>query len=113
MFWVWFNASAALLESAGIAKAMGVSTTLGAGNGLQTAVSGLNQIESGGISAESVVGLAVIGTGAVETFIGGLSAGPRIMVNIGLPLEIVVFLHAPVALLGGRMLIYTLAQREL
>ncbi|WP_435551949.1 hypothetical protein [Natrinema sp. CGMCC1.2065] len=113
LFWIWFSASAALLEATGIAKAMGVSTSLGAGEGLQTAVNGLNTIESGGVSAESIVGLTTIGTGAIQTFVGGLSAGPRIMINVGLPAEIVVFLHAPVGLLAGRMIIYGLAQREL
>jgi len=113
LFWIWFDASAALLEATGIAKAMGVSTSLGAGEGLQTAVNGLTAIQSGGVSAQSLVGLTAVATGAVETFVGGLSAGPRILVNIGLPLEFVVFLHAPVGLLAGRMIIYTLAQREL
>lgn len=113
LFWIWFSAAAAVLEAVGWAKEVGVSTSLGAGEGLQTAVDGLNQIESGGVSAESVVGLTTIGTGAIETFVGGLTAGPRILSNVGMPAELVVFLHAPVGLLAGRMIIYALAQREL
>ncbi len=113
LFWIWFDASAALLEATGVAKAMGVSTSLGAGDGLRTAVNGLTQVQSGGVSAQSLVGLTTVATGAVEIFIDGLSAGPRILINIGLPPTIVLFLHAPVGLLAGRMIIYALAQREL
>lgn len=113
LFWIWFNAAAAFVEAIGWAKAVGISTSLGAGNGIQTAVEGLQQIESGGVSAESVVGLYIIGAGAIETFVGGLSAGPRILATVGFHPAFIAFLHAPVGLLAGRMIIYAIAQREL
>jgi len=113
MFWLWFMASAALLEATGVAQSMGVSTTLGAGAGLQTAVQGASTISAGGISAQSMVGIATIVTGMAQTLTGGLTAGPRIMANVGIPPAFIAFLHAPIALLAGRMLIYTLSRRSI
>lgn len=113
MFWIWFTSAAALLESVGVTAAMGVPTSVSAGDKLSEATAALKTISSGGVSAESVVGLYTMGTSVIETFLVGLTAGPRIMVAVGLPMEFVIFLHAPIGLLGGRMFIYMLAQRSL
>ena len=113
LFYLWFSAAGALMEAVGVAENMGLSTNWSVGDGLERSVDGLSAISGGGISVEALVGIYTLITGAVQTFIGGLSAGPRLMLAAGVPMEIVVFLNAPVALLGGRMIIYAFSGRDL
>lgn len=113
MMYLWITASASVIEGIGVAEDFGINSSIGVDSGLATAVQGLNDIEGGGISAESLVGLYSLGSGAVETLVGGLTAGPRIALGLGIPAEFVVFLFAPVPLLAGRMFIYALSGRDL
>jgi len=115
MFYIWVSASAGVLQSAGIPKQMGVNIdgAITMERSLQQAIGGLQSIESGGFSFESLVGVYDMVAGAVGTFIGALSAGPEMMVAIGVPGELVAILSLPLAFLGARLGIYALSERDL
>lgn len=113
MFYVWFMAAGALIDSVGLTDAMGVAGTTSAGDRFGEAIESLNQISGGGISAESLIGIYTLVTSSIEGFLLALTAGPRLLVNVGIPMEFVIFLHAPIALLAGRLLIYTWSGRDL
>ena len=113
MAYIWFMAAAALLDTTGVTDAMGVSSQTSAGQTFGEAIEALNSISGGGISAESLIGIYTIVTTSIEGFLLALTAGPRILVNVGIPLSFVVFLHAPIALLAGRQLLYVLSGRQL
>lgn len=113
MFYLWVSATASAIEAIGVASDMGLETVLSVDSGLQGAVDGLNTIQSGGISAESLVGLYSVAFNAIKIFVGGLTAGPRLMIAAGIPAEFVLFLSAPIPLLAGRLVIYSLTGRDL
>lgn len=113
MFYLWLTAAANLIEVTGVASAMGVDTGVHAGDRLHDAVSALGQVQGGGGAAESLLGVFNLISNSVWTFTSALSAGPRILSGLGIPIEIVIFLHAPVALFAARLGIYALSGREL
>jgi len=113
MFYVWLTAAANLLESTGIAGALGVETSTSVAKEINDAVTALGDVSGGGVAAESLLGVFTVLANSVQAFTAGLTAGPRLLSSIGLPIEFVIFLHAPVALLTARLGIYALSGREL
>lgn len=113
LFYLWVSATASAIEAIGVAADMGLETVLSVDSGLENAVDGLNSIQGSGGTAEALVGIYTVGTAAIEIFVGGLTAGPRLMIAAGVPAEFVLFLAAPVPLLAGRMMIYGLTGRSL
>ena len=112
LFYVWLTATAALLEGIGWLESIGVTSTAGAGDTLSDGIAELNDIEAGNLAVESLISIYLVLTTTVESFLQALTAGPRIMLNLGVPLEFVAFVHAPLALLAGRFLIFMLSGRE-
>ena len=112
LFYVWLNATAAFVEAIGWLEALGVQSGAGAGDTLSDGIAELNDIEAGNLAVESLISIYLVVTTTIEAFLGALTAGPRIMLNMGVPLEIVAFLHAPLALLAGRFTIFILTGRE-
>lgn len=113
MFYVWVTAGANLLESTGILSSMGVSAGTSAAGEFSEAVDALGKISGGGVSVESLIGVFTVLASSIEGFTAALTAGPRLMVELGVPLPIAAFLHAPVALLAARLGIYALSGRDL
>lgn len=113
MFYVWLTAAANLLESTGLAAAMGVTTPTSAAQKLQNAVDALGDVSGGGVAAESLLGVFTVVTESISAFTAALTAGPRILASLGIPIEIVLFLHAPAALLAARLGIYALSGRDI
>lgn len=113
LFYVWFIASAGLMDSVGLTDAMGVAGTVSAGEQFGEAITELNNISGGGISAQSLVGIYTVVSSSIEGFLLALTAGPRLLANIGIPMPFVIFVHAPVALLAGRLMLYVLSGRDL
>ena len=112
LFYVWLTASANLMRETGIADALGIATTATAGESFREALEALQNLSGGGIAPESVVSIYTVTTASAEGFLVALTAGPRLMVNLGIPTEFVVFLHAPLGLLAGRYLIYMFSGRD-
>lgn len=113
LFYVWLTSAANLVESTGLASAMGISTSTSAAAEINNAVEALGNVSGGGVAAESLLGVFTVLASSVQAFTAALTAGPRLMSSLGIPLPIVVFLHAPVALLAARLGIYALSGREL
>lgn len=112
MFYTWLTAAANLLESTGIAGAMGVKTPTSVGQEVDQAVEAFGSVTGTGGAQETLLGVFSVVTNAAEAFTAGLTAGPRIMAAMGVPPEIVVFLHAPLGLLAARFGVYMLSGRE-
>lgn len=112
LFYVWLTATAAFVEAIGWLESIGVTGSAGAGETLSEGIAELNDIEAGNLAVESLISIYLVVTTTIEAFLRGLSAGPRIMLNLGVPLEIVAFIHAPLALIAGRFLIFMLTGRE-
>jgi hypothetical protein len=113
MFYIWLTAAANLVESSGIAASLGHTAQVTAGDKLQQAVNSLSNITSTGLSIESLTGAFVALTSSVEAFGLALSAGPRILLGLGIPPLLVAFIHAPVGLLAARLGAYALTGREI
>ena len=113
MFYIWLTAAANLIESTGMTDAFGVATSTSVGEELGDAVDALGQVSGGGVAAESLLGVFSVVTESISAFSAGLTAGPRVMSSLGVPMAIVVFVHAPVALLAARLGIYALSGREI
>lgn len=113
MFYFWLTAAANLLMETGVAQSMGVSTSLSAGEKLVAAEESLRSIEASGIAVESLVGVFVAVAKVMEALAAGLTAGPRLLLNLGIPSPLVVFLFAPMPLLAGRLIIYALSGRDI
>lgn len=113
MFYLWLSGAANLIQATGISNAMGLATNYAAGEKLEQAVAALSSVTGGGVGIESLIGIFLLLARAVEAFAAGLTAGPRLMANMGIPLPLVVFIHIPVALLAARLGIYALSGREL
>lgn len=112
LFYIWLTAAANLLIETGFTDAMGIALNTSAGDQLAEAVRALGDIEAGGLSAESLLGVYTVVTSAADGFLVGLTAGPRILIGLGIPLVFVVFIHAPLGLLAARFGIYMLAERS-
>lgn len=112
LFYIWLTAAANLLIETGFASAMGIALNTSAGDQLAEAVQALGDIEAGGLSAESLLGVYTVVTSAANGFLVGLTAAPRIMIGLGIPLVFVTFIHAPLGLLAARFGIYMLAERS-
>mgnify|MGYP000311812585 CR=1 FL=1 len=113
MFYVWLTAGASLLEITGISESMGLSTEFSVGSQIQQSVDALGSISGGGLGVESLIGVFTLVTSSIQVFASALTAGPRLMIAMGIPVEIAVFLHAPAALLAGRLGIYALSGRDI
>lgn len=113
LFYLWFTASANLITEVGWTKAMGVSGTASVGGEISEAVAELGNINAGNLAIESLVSVYLVVTTTIKSFLLALSAGPRLLINVGMPIEIVLFIHAPIPLLGGLMLVYAISGREL
>lgn len=113
LFYVYWTAAANLIEVVGWTEAIGIAGQTGVGETLSDAVAELGSINAGNLAVESLISVYLVITTAVETFLVALSAGPRLLVNLGIPIEFVLFIHAPVPLLAGRLLIYAASGREL
>lgn len=113
LFYVWLTAGANLLVEIGFADALGIALQTTAGESFGEAVAALGDIQAGGLSAESLLGVFTVISNSVQAFLVALTMGPRFMLNLGIPSVFVVFIHAPIGLLGARLLIYTLSGREI
>lgn len=110
-FYVWLTAASNLLLETGFVAASNQQAPVAASDRLTQGIAQLQNIETGNIAAESLLGLYVAVSAAVEGFLTALTAGPQILLSLGVPMAFVAFLHAPLALVAGRFGIYVLSGR--
>ena len=112
LFYVWLTASANLLIETGFTEAIGVPLEVSAGTQLQDSIEEFGQIEGGGLSVESLIGVFNLVTNSAEAFGLAVVAGPRLMTGLGIPIVFVLFIHAPLGLLLARFGIYMISERS-
>ncbi|MFD2655335.1 hypothetical protein ACFSUP_04370 [Gracilibacillus thailandensis] len=112
VFFVYFTAAANLLEITGLAAAMGASTSFTAGNEFQSAVTALQSIQAGSGLTDTLIGIYTGVTNGFRAFLAGVTAGPRLLVNAGVPASFVAFLFAPATVWIGIDIAYYLSGRQ-
>lgn len=113
VFYLFFTGAAALLETAQITTAMGVSVDGSVPAKLEKAKQQMSTIESGGGFGETLWGLYNAVASSVEVMFAAVSAGPRLLTNAGVPPEITAFLFAPAVIIIGVDIAYALSGRDL
>jgi hypothetical protein len=113
LFYVWLAASANLLVEVGFAKTIGVSLETTAGGKFEQALTEFGNIQASGLASDSLIGVYIVIATSVQGFVAALTVAPRFLLNLGIPSVFVVFLHAPLALLGTRLLIFVVSGREI
>lgn len=113
MFYIWLTAASNLLIEVGFTDAIGVSLETSAGGEFEEGIDALGNISASGLSADSLLGVFTVVGNSLDVFVAGLTAAPRLLTNLGIPIEFVVFLHAPLGLLTARLVIFTISGREL
>jgi hypothetical protein len=110
---VFLNAGAELMRSSGIAEAMGANPEPGAGAKMEAALEAARKVNQGGGGfGDTLFQLFVAVTNSFEAVFKFVTAGPSMLINIGIPEPLVLFLFAPVALLVGRDIAYMLTGRS-
>ena len=112
VFFVFFTAAANLLELTGLAAAMGVSTEFTAGSEFRDAVTALQTIQAGSGLTDTLIGIYTGVTNGARAFVAGVTAGPRLLVNAGVPAMFVGFLFAPAVVWMGIDIAYYLSGRQ-
>ena len=112
MFYAWLTAAANLVESSGLAAALGAHTPTSARSQVGDAINAFGDVSGTGGAQESLLGVFSVVTESGEAFTDALTAGPRILAAMGVPPVIVAFLYAPLGLLAARFGIYLLSGRD-
>jgi hypothetical protein len=108
---VFLNSAAELMRSTGIAAAMGANPEPGAAAKMQTALEATRKIQPGGGFGKTLFQLYISVTSSFQAVFEFITAGPSMLINIGIPEPLVVFLFAPAALIIGRDIAYLLIGR--
>jgi hypothetical protein len=109
---VFLNAAAELMRSSGIAEAMGADPEPGAAAKMQAALEAARNIEPGGGFGATLFQLFIAVARSFEAIFEFVLAGPSMLINIGIPEPLVLFLFLPVPLLIGRDVAYLLTGRS-
>lgn len=112
VFFVYFTAAANLLEVTGLAAAMGATTNFTAGSEFTAAVGALENIQAGSGLTDTLIGIYTGVTSAMRAFVAGVTAGPRLLINAGVPASFVAFLFAPATVWVGIDIAYYLSGRQ-
>jgi hypothetical protein len=109
---VFLNAAAELMRSSGIAEAMGANPEPGAGAKMEAALEAARKVDQGSGVADTLFTLFHAVTNSFEAVFKFVTAGPSMLINIGIPEPLVIFLFLPVPLLIGRDVAYMLTGRS-
>jgi hypothetical protein len=109
---VFLNSAAELMRSSGVAEAMGADPEPGAAAEMQAALDAARSIEPGGGPGDTLFQLFVAVANSLEAVFEFVLAGPSMLINIGIPEPLVLFLFAPAALIVGRDTVYLLTGRS-
>lgn len=107
---MFLNAGAELLRAAGIAQAMGINDP-GAAAEMNDATSSARDITASGGGLDTLYQLYITATQGVSAIFEFVWSGPSMLINIGVPEPIVVFLFAPLAVVVGIDIVYYLTAR--
>ena len=112
VFYVFLGAAVTLFASTGVFDAMGVPGTISAGDALTNAAGALEDLSASSGVTDTLI---AVYSGVTSAFLGfalGVFAGPQLLINIGIPAEIVIFVHAPIGIFVGLDVAYLFSGRE-
>jgi len=108
---VFLNSAAELMRATGIAEAMGANPEPGAAAKMQAALEAGRNIQPGGGFGRTLFQLFISVTRSFQAVFEFVTAGPSMLINIGIPEPLVFFLFAPAALIIGRDIAFLLIGR--
>jgi len=112
VFYLIFSAALTMLETIGWFDAMGMGGSISAGTKLQEASMAATQLSASGGFTDTLIALYVGATSTFQGFALGVFAGPQLLINMGVPLSIVGFIHSPLIVLVGLDGLYILTGRD-
>lgn len=109
---MFLNAGAELIRSSGIAADWGMNPGPGAGQKLSEAADAFQAIQVGSGLGETLFAAYLTVTKTIDAMFTAATAAPDMLINLGIPDIIVVFVFAPLPILIGRDIIYMLVGRS-
>jgi len=110
---VALNASALLVGFAGLGPALGYQPTVGGDDKIEQANQTAGDVDSDRGAFDSFVGAVISAAQQLFTIFEGVTAGPRMIINLGVPAPIVTALAAPLYIIVGLDLLQVLSGRSI
>jgi len=111
VFFIFFNASAILIEVSGTAAAMGVEAPVGITTGLDEATGAVNGLAASNGVGDTLFGSFTAAARTIEVMAKGVFAGPIMLTSAGIPTPIVTFLFAPAGIIVAMDLLHATTGR--
>jgi len=110
---VALNSAALLVGAVGVGQDVGYQPTVGGDSQIDDANSSADSVSSNRGAFDSFVGAVITAAQTLMTIFGVVTAGPRMVMNLGVPSAIVVPLAAPLYILVGIDLLEIISGRSL
>jgi hypothetical protein len=112
VFYIIFNAALTLLETVGWFDQIGIGGNVRAGTKLQEASEAIRSFSAGGGITDTLIAVYAGATSTFQAFALGAFAGADLLIGLGVPASIVIFIHSPLPIFIGLDGLYTLSGRE-
>jgi len=112
IFLILLNASAAFVGQTDFAKQTGVELQIGGGDQIERAEQQAKNINVNRNGLDSFVGAIIAATSIMTTMVSVVVAGPAMLINLGAPAPLVVFIAAPIYVLIGLDIAYMMSGRQ-
>lgn len=114
IFLVALNASAIVIGAVGLGADLGYQPTIGGDGEIQNANESAANVEAQSDSAfDTFVGAVISAASTITTILGVVTAGPQMLVNLGVPAFIVLPLATPLYILVGIDILQIISGRDL
>jgi len=110
---VALNSAALLIGAVGVGEDIGYQPTVGGDSQIDQANSSADSVSSDRGAFDNFVGAVITAASTLMTIFGVVTAGPRMIINLGVPGAIVVPLAAPLYILVGIDLLEIISGRSL
>lgn len=112
VFYVIFNASLTLLETVGWFEQIGIGGSVRAGNKLEQASTAIRSVSASGGMTDTLIAVYAGAASTFQAFALGAFAGADLLIGLGVPASIVIFIHSPLPIFIGLDGLYTLSGRD-
>jgi len=114
IFLVALNASAVVVGAVGLGADLGYQPTIGGDAKIETANESAANAEAQSDSAfDTFVGAVISAASTITTILGVVTAGPQMLINLGVPAFIVLPLATPLYILVGIDILQIISGRDL
>lgn len=114
IFLVALNASAVVIGAVGVGADLGYQPTIGGDGEIQNANESAANVEAQSDSAfDTFVGAVISAASTITTILGVVTAGPQMLINLGVPAFIVLPLATPLYILVGIDILQIISGRDL